>query len=49
VRGVNRVVVGELKEERLGADWRIILNWILKICGGKMWTGFRIGASGRIL
>jgi hypothetical protein len=38
--------------EDLGIDEKLILEWILKKLGGKVWTGFiwlRIGTSGGFL
>jgi hypothetical protein len=40
---------GRDHSEDMGIDGKIILEWILEKCGGKLWLGFiwlRIGTSG---
>jgi hypothetical protein len=43
---------GRNHSEDLGVEGRIILEWILGECGGKVWPGFmwlNIGTSGGLL
>jgi hypothetical protein len=56
MRDTHKILVGKPEgrdhAEYLGLDWRILLEWILGKCGGKVWTGFiwlRIGTSGGLL
>jgi hypothetical protein len=56
IRSARRILVGSLKEtdhfRDIGVDRRIILQWILRRQGLKMWTGLiwlKIGSSGRFL
>jgi hypothetical protein len=55
-RNAHKFLVGKPEEKRsledLGADGKIILEWILGKWGGKMWTGWfwlRLGTSGELL
>jgi len=52
MRNVYKILDGRDHSEDVGVAWRIILEWILKKLGGKVWTGLiwlRIGTSGELL
>jgi hypothetical protein len=55
-RNAHTILVGKPEgkrhSEELGVDGRIILKWILRKLGWKLWTGFiwlRIGNSGKVV
>jgi hypothetical protein len=53
--GVEKCIcnlVGRDRFEDLGAGWRIVLKWILRKYGGRIFAGFilfRVDTSGRLL